>query len=53
MLERKNDVLCILIEKILTTQKCLISEHIQKEEKLAGMVGISTKIIKVLMHKEE
>ncbi|XP_063159843.1 gasdermin-E isoform X2 [Candoia aspera] len=47
MLERKHDVLCILTEKILTTQKCLISEHIQKEEKLAGMVGISTKIIKV------
>ncbi|XP_058040128.1 gasdermin-E isoform X1 [Ahaetulla prasina] len=51
MLERKNDVLCILIEKILTTQKCLISEHIQKEEKLAGMVGISTKIIKVSVNE--
>ncbi|XP_007433151.1 gasdermin-E isoform X1 [Python bivittatus] len=47
MLQRKHDVLCILTEKIMTTQKCLISEHIQKEEKLAGMVGISTKIIKV------
>ncbi|KAM3820906.1 gasdermin-E [Vipera latastei] len=47
MLERKNDVLCILTEKILTTQKCLVSEHIQKEEKLAGMVGISTKIVKI------
>ncbi|XP_039198018.1 gasdermin-E isoform X2 [Crotalus tigris] len=47
MVEKKNDVLCILTEKILTTQKCLVSEHIQKQEKLAGMVGISTKIIKV------
>ncbi|XP_070585164.1 gasdermin-E [Erythrolamprus reginae] len=51
MLERKNDVLCILIQKILTTQKCLISEHVQKEEKLAGMVGISTKIIKVSVNE--
>ncbi|XP_020636642.3 gasdermin-E [Pogona vitticeps] len=47
MLERKNEVLCILTERIVTTQKCLISEHIQTEEKMAGMVGIRTKIIKV------
>ncbi|XP_026529422.1 gasdermin-E [Notechis scutatus] len=51
MLERKNDVLCILTEKILTTQKCLISEHIQKEEKIAGMVGINAKIIKVSVNE--
>uniref|UniRef100_A0A670ZEP1 Gasdermin E n=1 Tax=Pseudonaja textilis TaxID=8673 RepID=A0A670ZEP1_PSETE len=51
MLERKSDVLCILTEKILTTQKCLISEHIQKEEKIAGMVGINAKIIKVSVNE--
>ncbi|XP_039718498.1 gasdermin-E isoform X3 [Pteropus medius] len=29
VLERKNEVLCVLIQKIATTQKCVISEHIQ------------------------
>ncbi|XP_053122325.1 gasdermin-E [Hemicordylus capensis] len=47
VLERKHEVLCILTERIITTQKCLISETIQTEEKIAGMVGLSTKIIKV------
>uniref|UniRef100_A0A8D0H1Y3 Gasdermin E n=1 Tax=Sphenodon punctatus TaxID=8508 RepID=A0A8D0H1Y3_SPHPU len=47
VLDRKHEVLCILTEKIVTTQKCLISEHIQTEEKIAGMVGFSTKIVKV------
>ncbi|XP_061443424.1 gasdermin-E isoform X2 [Rhineura floridana] len=47
MLERKHEVLCVLTKRIVTTQKCLISEHIQTEEKMASMVGISTKIIKV------
>nr|XP_034985106.1 gasdermin-E isoform X2 [Zootoca vivipara] len=47
MLERKHEVLCILTERIVTTQKCLISEHIQTEEKMASMVGIKTKVIKV------
>nr|XP_056713573.1 gasdermin-E [Euleptes europaea] len=47
MLERKHEVLCILTKRIVTTQKCLISEHIQTEEKVASMVGIRTKVIKV------
>ncbi|XP_054846734.1 gasdermin-E [Eublepharis macularius] len=47
MLERKHEVLCILTERIVTTQKCLISEHIQTEEKVASMVGLRTKVIKV------
>ncbi|XP_015444959.1 gasdermin-E isoform X3 [Pteropus alecto] len=29
VLERKNEVLCVLIQKIATTQKCVISERIQ------------------------
>ncbi|XP_060104646.1 gasdermin-E isoform X1 [Heteronotia binoei] len=47
MLERKHEVLCILTERIVTTQKCLISEHIQTEETVASMVGLRTKVIKV------
>ncbi|XP_065484891.1 gasdermin-E isoform X1 [Caloenas nicobarica] len=47
VIERKREVLCILREKIITTQKCTISEHIQTEEKISGMVGCSTKIVKV------
>ncbi|KAL8165315.1 UNVERIFIED_CONTAM: hypothetical protein K2H54_039204 [Gekko kuhli] len=47
MLERKHEVLCILTERILTTQKCLITEHIQTEENVASMVGLRTKVIKV------
>ncbi|XP_062975779.1 gasdermin-E [Elgaria multicarinata webbii] len=52
MLERKHEVLCILTERIVTTQKCLISEHIQTEEKMASMVGIHTKIIKVSVSED-
>ncbi|XP_042658126.1 gasdermin-E isoform X2 [Tyto alba] len=47
VIERKREVLCILREKIITTQKCTISEHIQTEEKISGVVGCSTKIVKV------
>ncbi|XP_074842268.1 gasdermin-E isoform X2 [Carettochelys insculpta] len=47
VLERKHEVLCILTEKIVTTQKCVVSEHIQTEEKFGGVVGFSTKIVKV------
>uniref|UniRef100_A0A8C0FX45 Gasdermin E n=1 Tax=Chelonoidis abingdonii TaxID=106734 RepID=A0A8C0FX45_CHEAB len=47
VLERKHEVLCILTEKIVTTQKCLVSEHVQTEEKYGGMVGLRTKIVKV------
>nr|XP_060638056.1 gasdermin-E [Anolis sagrei ordinatus] len=52
MLERKHEVLCILTERIVTTQKCLISEHVQTEEKIASMVGISTKVIKVSVSED-
>ncbi|NXI46395.1 GSDME protein, partial [Galbula dea] len=47
VIERKHEVLCILREKIITTQKCTISEHIQTEEKISGVVGCSAKIVKV------
>ncbi|KAM9216296.1 gasdermin-E [Dugong dugon] len=47
VLERRNEVLCVLIQKIVTTQKCIISEHVQIEEKCGGMVGIQTKIVQV------
>ncbi|KAM7325305.1 hypothetical protein ACRRTK_015558 [Alexandromys fortis] len=47
VLERRNEVLCVLTQKIVTTQKCIISEHVQTEEKCGGMVGIQTKIVQV------
>nr|KAF6418461.1 gasdermin E [Rousettus aegyptiacus] len=47
VLERRNEVLCVLIQKIATTQKCVISEHIQVEEKCGGIVGIQTKTVQV------
>ncbi|XP_076977648.1 gasdermin-E [Tamandua tetradactyla] len=47
MLERGNEVLCVLMQKIVTTQKCVISEHIQVEEKCGGMVGLQTKTLQV------
>ncbi|NXG56750.1 GSDME protein, partial [Hemiprocne comata] len=47
VIERKREVLCILREKIMTTQKCTICEHIQTEEKISGVMGCSTKIVKV------
>ncbi|KAM5271792.1 gasdermin-E [Ctenodactylus gundi] len=47
VLESRNEVLCVLTQKIVTTQKCVISEHVQIEEKCGGMVGIHTKIVKV------
>ncbi|KAG8442998.1 hypothetical protein GDO86_011714 [Hymenochirus boettgeri] len=45
--EYKHDVLCILKEKIVTTQKCVITEHLQTEENFIGNVGLKTKIVKV------
>ncbi|XP_052549516.1 gasdermin-E isoform X1 [Tympanuchus pallidicinctus] len=47
VIERKREVLCILREKIITTQRCTISEHIQTEEKVSGLLGCSTKIVQV------
>ncbi|NXI67114.1 GSDME protein, partial [Anseranas semipalmata] len=51
VIERKREVLCILREKIVTTQKCTISERIQTEEKIGGLLGCSTKILKVKVIK--
>ncbi|XP_063777770.1 gasdermin-E [Pseudophryne corroboree] len=45
--ENKNDILCILKEKIVTTQKCIISEHTQTEEKFGGNLGVKAKTVKV------
>ncbi|XP_048195635.1 gasdermin-E [Perognathus longimembris pacificus] len=47
VLERRNEVLCVLTQKIITMQKCVISEHVQIEEKCGGMVGIQTKTVQV------
>uniref|UniRef100_A0A8C8S4E2 Gasdermin E n=1 Tax=Pelusios castaneus TaxID=367368 RepID=A0A8C8S4E2_9SAUR len=47
VLGRKHEVLCILTEKIVTTQKCWISEHIQTEEKYGSVAGFGTKVVKV------
>ncbi|XP_059568562.1 gasdermin-E isoform X2 [Myotis daubentonii] len=47
VLERRNEVLCVLTQKIVTTQKCVISERVQIEEKCGGMVGIQTKTVQV------
>ncbi|NXS92551.1 GSDME protein, partial [Jacana jacana] len=47
VIERKHEVLCILREKIITTQKCTISEHIQVEEKISGVIGCGIKTVKV------
>lgn len=47
VLERKHEVLCVLTQKIVTTRKCVISEHVQTEEKCGGMVGIQTKTVQV------
>ncbi|XP_060012040.1 gasdermin-E [Lagenorhynchus albirostris] len=47
VLERKNEVLCVLTQKIVTTRKCVISELVQIEEKCGGMVGIQTKTVQV------
>ncbi|XP_069504298.1 gasdermin-E [Ambystoma mexicanum] len=51
MLERKNEVLCILKEKIITTQECVISEHTQMEAKHGGNIEIKTKIVKVSVNE--
>ncbi|XP_075068349.1 gasdermin-E isoform X2 [Mixophyes fleayi] len=45
--ENKNDVLCIVKEKIVTTQKCIISEHTQTEEKC----GVKAKTVKVTVNE--
>ncbi|NXR07323.1 GSDME protein, partial [Semnornis frantzii] len=47
VLERRREVVCILREKIVTTQTCTISEHTQTEEKISSVVGFSTKTVKV------
>lgn len=47
VLERKNEVLCVLIQKIVTTQQCVIWEHVQVEEQCGGVVGIQTKVVQV------
>lgn len=51
MLERKNEVLCVLKEKIITTQTCVISEHTQMEGKQGGNIEIKTKIVKVSVNE--
>ena len=47
VLERKNEVLCVLTQKIVTTQKCVISEHVQMEK--CGVVGIQLKTVQVCL----
>ncbi|XP_041039199.1 gasdermin Eb isoform X2 [Carcharodon carcharias] len=45
--EQRNEILCVVNEKIITSQKCSISEHLQIEEKCGGTLGLKTKILKV------
>ncbi|XP_067854055.1 gasdermin Eb [Heptranchias perlo] len=45
--ERRNYILCVINEKVITSQKCSISEHLQIEEKCGGALGLKTKILKV------
>ncbi|XP_045144738.1 gasdermin-E isoform X2 [Echinops telfairi] len=52
VLTGRNEVLCIVTQRIVTTQKCLISEHVQIEEKCGGMVGVQTKTIQVLAKED-
>lgn len=47
VLKRKNEVLCVLTQKIVTTQQCVIWEHVQVEEQCGGVVGIQTKVVQV------
>ncbi|XP_078395105.1 gasdermin Eb isoform X2 [Cetorhinus maximus] len=45
--EKRNEILCVVNEKVITSQKCSISEHLQIEEKCGGTLGLKTKILKV------
>lgn len=45
--EKRNEILCLVNEKVITSQKCSISEHTQIEEKCGGTMGLKTKILKV------
>ncbi|XP_029444984.1 gasdermin-E isoform X2 [Rhinatrema bivittatum] len=47
MLTNRHETLCILKEKIITTQNCVLLEHTQTEEKLEGAIGLKSKVIKV------
>nr|XP_033786718.1 gasdermin-E isoform X2 [Geotrypetes seraphini] len=52
MLGRRNETLCIVKEKIMTTQKCVLLEHIQTEGKLGGLTGMKTPIVKVSVNED-
>ncbi|XP_028926176.1 gasdermin-E [Ornithorhynchus anatinus] len=52
VLEGKNEVLCILTKKIVMMQSCLMSEHIQIEEKCGGAMGFKTKIVRVSVNED-
>ncbi|XP_058867472.1 gasdermin Eb isoform X2 [Acipenser ruthenus] len=45
--ERPNEVFGVLKEKVITTQKCLISEQVQEEGQCGSMLGLRAKRIKV------
>lgn len=49
LLENKNEIVCVLKEKIVTTQKCVISQQSQIGEtcKLGGTLGAKTRMVKV------
>lgn len=44
---KRSEVLCVLTQRIMTTQKCVISEHIQVEETCGGALGTHTKTVQV------
>uniref|UniRef100_A0A8C3VJI8 Gasdermin E n=1 Tax=Catagonus wagneri TaxID=51154 RepID=A0A8C3VJI8_9CETA len=51
VLERKNEVLCVLTQKIVTTQKCVVSEHIHIQKCGGGTIGIQIKTLQVSVMK--
>ncbi|CAH2282649.1 Hypothetical predicted protein [Pelobates cultripes] len=49
--ENRNDVLCVLKEKIVTTQTCVMTEHTQAGEAVGGHIGIKGKVVKVSVNE--
>ncbi|XP_004582613.2 gasdermin-E [Ochotona princeps] len=47
LLAKRSEVLCVLTQRIMTTQKCVISEHIQVEETCGGALGTHAKTVQV------
>ncbi|KAM6202330.1 gasdermin-E [Rhynchocyon petersi] len=53
VMEGRKGVLCILTEKIMTSQKCVISEHELMEASCGGMLETQTQILQVSSTEDE